>query len=174
MESTVFIRPAMVCDAAPLTALHVASRRATYRGLMPDRLLDGDAGERERARLWQARLATPEPGARTWVALDGDALLGFAASSPARDADLDPLRAGEVTSIYLDPGRIGLGVGRALFEHTLDDLRARGFQEVVLWVLEGNARAARFYARAGLAAGKHEVKFDDGVALPHVRWGRRL
>lgn len=169
-----FIRGAAATDAAAVTALHVASRRAAYRGLMPDRLLDGQDVEQKRARAWQARLAISAPDGRTWLAFEGEALVGFAASSAARDPDLDPRRTAEVTSLYVDPGRLGVGLGRALFVHTLDDLRTRGFEEVVLWVLEDNARALRFYARAGLTAGRREVKVDDGVDLPHVRWGRRL
>jgi ribosomal protein S18 acetylase RimI-like enzyme len=176
------IRPAVEDDAASLTALHLASRRAAYRGLMPDRLLDGAAAEERRARAWQARLATPAADLRVWVAVLDAArsgprsgpLLGFASSAPARDPDLDPSRTAEVTSLYVDPAHFGRGVGRALLEHTLADLRARGFEEVVLWVLAGNARAERFYALAGLTAGKHEVKVDDGADLPHVRWARRL
>lgn len=168
------IRSAVEEDTGPLAALHVASRRAAYRGLMPDRLLDGPDVEAERARAWRERLASPAPGARTWVAEDEGGLLGFIASGPTREPELDPGRVADVFSLYLAPARFGQGVGRALLDHTLDDLRARGFQEVVLWVLEGNARAERFYARAGFAPGKHEVKVDGGVDLPHVRWARRL
>lgn len=172
----VIVRPATQEDAASLAALHVASWRAAYRGLMPQRVLDGLSVE-ARERAWSERLTRPEtPEARTWVAVDDDdgALLGFASTGPTRDADLDPRSTAEVYALYVAPERIGQGAGRALLEHAVTDVRARGWRELVLWALEGNLRAERFYARAGLAQGKHEVKVVDGADLPHVRWSRSL
>lgn len=77
-------------------------------------------------------------------------------------------------ALYLDPSHVGRGLGRALMTRALDDLRARGFAEVRLWALEGNLRAERFYACAGLSPGRRVVKHVSGHALPHVRWARGL
>ncbi|MCO5169186.1 MAG: GNAT family N-acetyltransferase [Planctomycetes bacterium] len=170
---TLEVREATREDTASIAALHMASRRAAYRGLMPDRLLDGEAAARRRLEAWERRLARPGE-ASVWVAIEDGAPLGFVSTAPARDPDLDPARSAEVTSLYADPARLGQGVGRALLYRALADLRARGFEDVVLWVLEGNARAERFYSRAGFAPGAHEVKQEDGADLPHVRWRRAL
>ncbi len=169
------IRPATVEDARAIAALHVAAWRAAYRGLMPDALLEALSVD-ERARSRAEALARPQPGVSTWVLEGGEGgeLLGFAVTGPVRDDDLDPARAGEVRAIYLAPDQVGRGHGRALMTHVLDDLRAGGFAEVVLWVLEGNERAERFYARAGFSPGKREVKHVSGFALPHARWTRAI
>ncbi len=66
----------------------------------------------------------------------------------SEDADADP-KTGEVYAIYLEPGRLGTGVGRVLFAHAVDDLRERGFNVATLWVLETNERTRRFYEIAG-------------------------
>jgi RimJ/RimL family protein N-acetyltransferase len=43
------------------------------------------------------------------------------------------------------------GLGRALTDAALAELRAVGYRRVVLWTLTGNARARRFYDKAGFA-----------------------
>lgn len=46
---------------------------------------------------------------------------------------------------------------------------------MLLWVLEGNARARRFYERSGFRADGTEEPFEvDGVAVPEVRYAGRL
>ena len=47
------------------------------------------------------------------------------------------------------PGR---GIGHALMAETLSRLRADGFSEAILWVLEDNPRTHRFYELAGWRA----------------------
>jgi GNAT superfamily N-acetyltransferase len=167
----VTIRLATPDDADALGRLHVAAWRAAYRGLMPDRILDGLTVEARAAR-WRRNLTTPLPDTNTWVATDGDALTGFVSAGPCRDADLPG--AGEVLALYVDPARLATGLGRRLLEHALASLRERGLAVVALWVLDGNARAERFYARAGLAPGTREAKVVDGDLLPHTRWTMAL
>jgi GNAT superfamily N-acetyltransferase len=55
----------------------------------------------------------------------------------------------ELRSLYVVPGAWGTGAGRRLLETALDAMRARGATEAVLWVLEANGRARRFYEREG-------------------------
>ena len=87
-------------------------------------------------------------GWRTWVAEEDGRTVGFAVTGPSEDADAERTTA-EVYAIYLEPDRLGTGLGRGLFSHAIDDLRERGFDSVTLWVLETNERARRFYEIAG-------------------------
>ena len=50
------------------------------------------------------------------------------------------------------PRSWGAGHGSALHEAAMDHLAKEGFGEAVLWVLEGNERARRFYERRGWRA----------------------
>jgi ribosomal protein S18 acetylase RimI-like enzyme len=56
---------------------------------------------------------------------------------------------GELYALYLIPAWWSAGVGRALMTSVLDALRGDRYRRVVLWVLADNARARRFYERAG-------------------------
>jgi L-amino acid N-acyltransferase YncA len=67
------------------------------------------------------------------------------------------------------------GIGRALLSRAVDELRAGGHAEVVLWVLDGNARARRLYERAGWRAdGGAKVEVMEGVDLSQVRYRLEL
>ena len=88
------------------------------------------------------------PDTRNWAQEQDGVLIGWAATGDARDDDLDE-SSHELYAIYLEPDAIGQGHGRALMTHCLEDVRARGHRELVMWVLRGNARAQAFYRAAG-------------------------
>ncbi|MFI9630601.1 GNAT family N-acetyltransferase [Streptomyces sp. NPDC052042] len=59
----------------------------------------------------------------------GDAVVGFCRTGPA-DQDQNPdlgSRAAEVYGLYIEPERIGTGLGRQLFRHAAADLDGRGY-----------------------------------------------
>jgi len=76
-----------------------------------------------------------------------ETIAGFTTFGPSRDADLPGL--GEVYALSVDPARYRAGVGRQLMAEARRRLRALGFTAALLWVLEGNDRATRFYEREG-------------------------
>lgn len=163
------LRDALPADAEALAEVHVASWRAAYRGLMPDAFLAGLAPE-DRLDRWRRRFS--EAGTRIIVWEEGGRITGFCFGGPCRDPDTDPRRCGEIYAIYLRPEAWGKGAGRALFEAASDDLRARGFKELVLWVLRGNRRARAFYERMGLVpdgADKLKTMLPD-IQLDEVRY----
>ena len=167
----VTIRAATLDDCRAIAEIHVAGWRHAYRGQMPDELLASlSVDEREKQRRqWLEKPPTPEH--RTWVAEAEDgAIAGFAITGPQR-AEGGAAGSAEIYAIYVDPARIGSGVGRALFERAVGDLRERGFVDVVLWVLDTNERARRFYEAAGMAAdgGTKRATFG-GVELTEVRY----
>jgi ribosomal protein S18 acetylase RimI-like enzyme len=141
------IREATPKDARAIATIHVDAWRDAYRGQLTDDYLDGLSVE-DRLEQHRRSLEEPSSGWATWVAQDGDAIVGFAVTGPSEDADADP-KTGEVYAIYLEPTRVGTGVGRTLFEHAVGDLRHRGFATATLWVLETNERARRFYETLG-------------------------
>jgi GNAT superfamily N-acetyltransferase len=94
---------------------------------------------------WERWLGDVPSRAGAIVATFGEELLGFATHGPSRD---DPA-TGELFTIYVLPSRWGAGLGRALMRETLARLRAHGFEEAVLWVLEDNPRTRLFYERCG-------------------------
>jgi len=144
------IRRALADDALGVATVHVRSWQAAYRGLMPDVYLDQLDVERRRAG-WERNIAeTDWPRSGTLVATEANGnVVGFAHVGPTRDEDLDPLVVGELASIYLLPQVWGSGVGRRLMLAAVNVLRDAGFGAAILWVLDGNDRAQRFYEIGG-------------------------
>ncbi len=170
------IRLAVLHDAAALGSIQAASHVATYPGIIPDSILGKLSAERLtdrfRSRLTAAAGATASSRHRLWVIEANGVVVGYAATEPGASTFLPPPDgAGEMESLYLFPNAIGRGFGRALHEHAINDLFARGFDPLVLWAFEANERARRFYERAGWVldkAGENWVL--GGVACPIVRY----
>ncbi|MCI0635685.1 MAG: GNAT family N-acetyltransferase [Actinobacteria bacterium] len=141
------IREANAADADVLGGIHVRAWQAAYRGQLSDEFLD-ELSVDDRAEQWRSSLQASHEGWRTWVADVDGRPVGWATTGPSEDADADP-RTAELYAIYLEPERVGTGVGRRLFEHAVGDLRDRGFGAATLWVLETNDPARRFYEAAG-------------------------
>src|SRR5207247_1971155 len=98
-------------------------------------------------------------------------VVGFAAVGPASD----PPDAGELYSINIDPDHWGGGCGRELLATAERELGSRGYQEAVLWVLPGNARALRFYGSAGWSPDGGERTTEVlGVEVFEIRYRRDL
>lgn len=164
------IRPATVDDAETLAHVRTTGWQTAYRGIIPDSYLDRmDAAEN--ARTQRAALANPAPGTHCLAAITPEGeVLGFVIFGPRRDDDLPPA-AGEVYFLYVLPEGWGSGAGLLLFERAMRDLRQAGYAPLVLWTLEGNRRARRFYERCGWQTdGARKLLDFDGALVAEVRY----
>ena len=140
---------------------------------MPAPILDGLSIDKRRESwvrtIGQAGAELSRDG-RIWVVEETGRVLGFAATGASCDEDVAP-GTGEVRSIYLAPEAWSRGLGSRLLAAAVDDLRARGFEPLVLWVIEANARGRRFYGRFGWLpdGGCQPIDFD-GVPVDEIRY----
>ncbi len=102
----------------------------------------------QRIASYQAQIPRLPPQNRWWVAEQDGHIVGFAMTGQSRDSDIPPATA-EVFAIYLVRQVAGKGIGRTLFACAVDELRDQGYEQAMLWVLESNIRARRFYKAAG-------------------------
>ncbi|MEV4344764.1 GNAT family N-acetyltransferase [Actinoplanes sp. NPDC049596] len=152
-------------DAEALAEVHVRTWQTAYRGLVPQDHLDRmDPSTRRDG--WRRRIQDNPTG--TLVLEDDDhGVAGFISVSPSRDADTDPRLIGEVQAIYVSPGHWDRGAGRLLMRAGLRRLHEAGFEQVILWALETNQRARRFYERGGWRL-DGATKTDDSRGFPLV------
>jgi len=144
------VRTARTRDADAIARVHAASWRAAYgAGLLPQRYLEGLRAP-ALARRWRQRLSSPEGRADTFVAVGVGRAVGFALVAPCMDDDSLAGFAGELRMLYVHPDALRQGIGGALIDRALAALAEREFYWVVVWVVEGNAAARRFYSRCGL------------------------
>lgn len=120
--------------------VHYQAWREAYTGLI-------DQGYLDSRTLDQCRAVAYANVERNLIAKDGDRVVGFACYGPYRDGELPD--AGEIDALYVLADWQHRGVGRGLMRAALE--RLAEYSTVALWVLEGNARAIRFYEGCGFA-----------------------
>lgn len=157
------VRAAVPADAHEVARLHVRAWRSAYRGLIAQDYLDSLTPEAVADRYTFARVGLRTPS--TLVAVDGPALRGFATAGLCRDGELP--NVGELMALYVDPAHVGAGVGALLLTAARARLRAVGVTGAVLWVLDANTRARRFYERDGWRPDKacRTERFGDQTSL---------
>jgi GNAT superfamily N-acetyltransferase len=144
------LREARNGDESTVADIHVRAWQEAYRGLIPDEFLDTLEPE-DRARSYN--FGSDDPAApTTLLAVQegedcGEVILGFVTFCRSRDADAPD--HGEIAALYVDPDRYEGGVGRMLMAEARRRLWEAGFTDALLWVLEGNDRAIRFYENEG-------------------------
>jgi ribosomal protein S18 acetylase RimI-like enzyme len=140
----VSVRDARPGDAEAIARVHVRTWQGAYRHVFSDEALDSITIE-GRVEGWRRMITEPRPRSHVLVAEDGAGVQGFASGGPADDDG----SLGELYAIYVLPEAWGAGHGRALIAESVERLRADGFPEAILWVLEDNPRTRRFYELAG-------------------------
>lgn len=55
----------------------------------------------------------------------------------------------EITDFYVEPFFVGQGIGTRLLEYLIQQVRKKGFQKIILWVIKDNVKARKFYERNG-------------------------
>lgn len=170
------VRRAVLADAETIGLVHVRSWQAAYRGKIPQDYLDGLDPVR-RAHVWRQIIEESEPsrdGVLVAVA-EGGGITGFTNFGPSRDGNADPTVTGEVYAIYVAPDSWGTGTGRALMGDAIKEMARLGYADAVLWVLDSNERARRFYALAGWEEdGASKTDGSRGFNITEVRYRRTL
>ena len=133
------IRAATVLDAERLAAVHAQSWQETYRGLLPDEIIDG----KEQRMQDHYATALAEPGATSfWLASwDGEivALVAASALGPGHERLL------ELTSLYVLEEYQSRGIEEKLLNHAI------GTAPCLVWVVEGALKTMSFYESQGFA-----------------------
>jgi GNAT superfamily N-acetyltransferase len=167
---SVEVRPAVQDDAAAIAEIRVRGWQVAYRGIIPQGYLDS---MRPEADVDRRRVQLADSTRGDAVALADGRPAGWVAFGPYRDDDPPGRRPGEIYAVYVHPGRWRGGVGRALMDYAVAELTAQGYAPLVLWVLEDNLPARRFYERVGFRpdGGRHLFEVG-GVWLPELRYRR--
>jgi ribosomal protein S18 acetylase RimI-like enzyme len=165
------IREARLADVEAIARVHVDSWRVAYREIIPVEIIQARTLE-QRIEQWLDIVGTASEG-HAWVnvAVDGNEVVGFVSSRAA--GDTDGAGVGEVAAIYVAPRRWRAGAGSALLKAAGEALRAAGFEEATLWVLQDNAPARAFYEREGWAADGASQTLGS-TEIVEVRYRRRL
>jgi GNAT superfamily N-acetyltransferase len=156
-------------DLWAVGALHYRSRGDAYAGILAADTLARLSAESLSA-WWSERWKWEQETHRLTVAEADGRLAGFTYVGPSETAG-----AAELYAIHVEPALVGTGVGRLLMANALDQLAEVGGDRAVLWVLEANERARRFYDRGGWAPdGGTRFEAVNGEPVAQLRYARPI
>lgn len=166
------VRQARLQDARAIGRIEVDTWRATYAGMLPDRVLLGMSAERQTA-TWAGFLR--HRSGDVFVAQEdrtgpgGDPrILGFGNCGPQREAALG--YAGEVYTLYVTPDAQGNGFGRKLLLALFGRLVHCGHRSALIWVVRQNP-SRFFYERLGGRLVLHRKLPVGGVLVDAAGYG---
>jgi ribosomal protein S18 acetylase RimI-like enzyme len=159
---------------------HAVPGHAVPGPAVPGPAVPGPAVPGPAAAAPAARAPVPGPGSTAQPTV-----VGYAAFGPEQGLDGRPRtarggpgparsRAAELYALYVAPAYWSTGAGRALLSRVLAEAQAEGCPRIVLWVLEQNARARRFYERAGFRRRGRTHPLDWLGGVPEVCYVRDL
>lgn len=140
-------------DLAEVGALYAESWKRGYKKLLPQEYLDGITAD-----WYKARIDFLDEG--SFVILDGEKIAAHCHARPAAEPQMRGW--GEIHTMYALPQFWGKGHAGELLHYAASWLYERGFDDVYLYVLDGNKRAERFYAKHGFRANGDTVQCEVG------------
>jgi GNAT superfamily N-acetyltransferase len=146
-----------------MARVNVRCWQESYRGLMPDAVLDDPGFEAARERFWTVAL-TDERYRQNRAAVaerDGE-LVGIAMAGPPLDEGATWAR--QLYVLYVLSAEHGTGAGPALLDTVVDPE-----ESAALWVADPNPRAQAFYRKHGFVA-DGAARVEGGVQ--HLRMVR--
>jgi ribosomal protein S18 acetylase RimI-like enzyme len=157
------VRRARLEDARAIAQVHAETWREAYEHVFGAERLASVTVDARLAQ-WERILAAGQSD--VFVAAT-DGIVGFVSTGDSRDADAEA----ELFAIYVLPEAWGSGAGAALMRAGIEAMRLRASGDAVLWVLDDNPRARRFYEREGWAL-DGERKEDEylGLRVAEVRY----
>ena len=166
----VSVRPARPEDAERVARVQLSTWRTAYADLLPAEALD--VPEVQAAALWLGAVESP-PSARhrLLVALERDELVGFAASGPASDEDLDAATTADLMTLLVEPRWGRRGHGSRLVAASVEHWRGEGFTTAVVWAWERDPATLSFLQQSGWEADGLARGLDTG---PRVERQLRL
>jgi len=163
----VAVRKAMLQDSAGISHVHVDTWRSTYGGIIPEERLANLSYDRSQ-KMWE-RIISEAKGTTFLAEDDLGRVVGFAHCGPARNTkDF----GGELYAIYVTREMQEKGIGRALTLSSAQDLRDRGYDSMLVWVLAQNP-FKRFYESLGGEQVSTKDEEIGGKTLKELGYGWR-
>lgn len=147
------IRKRTIKDIPDFTLLVNDVWNETYRGIVDDSFLDNMKNTiDDRIKRMQDNYNEND---LNFVLEDDGKLIGFTSVEKSRDSDYP--NSGEISSLYLRKEYQGTGLGKKLFNYSLDKLKELGFSDYIIGCLDKNP-TNDFYKHMGGVLYKSEMK----------------
>lgn len=141
------IRKAKSGDESTLAYIQTESWKSAFKDILPTDVLE-KCTQIEKATAMYKRLLEQNVGNGYILSVEGKPHC-IAWWDATREADMPGYA--ELICIHSLPDNWHKGYGSKMMQRVLGDIQAAGYQKVMLWVFEANARARSFYEAHGFA-----------------------
>lgn len=163
------VRLALPSDCDLIARIQATAMRQSYAALLPPEAAEIFDEPAAVAGWRYAVEAPPTPRHRVFVAIGAPGVVGFAASAPGSDDDLDGAIDGELLALHVSPQHLRAGHGSRLMAAVVDHARDDGFTRLVCWVFAADDPLRLFMAANGWAADGSTRDLDVGELVHQVR-----
>lgn len=149
MKETYMIRQADKSDIPRIAEIIVFGKRVAYRPIFEND--EVSFNELQVVALYEEYHKNPDRVKGMYLYDDG-IVKGVIKGHPEDDKTI------EITDFYVEPFFVGQGIGTLLVEYLISQVREKGFQKILLWVIKDNVRARKFYEKNGfINSGKTRI-----------------
>ncbi len=127
-------------DPLEISEIYEKSWKYAYKDIIPQSFLDSIPSGR-----WAGKIN--KNGMNSLIMILNGKIIGTAGLCRSRWERFSD--HGEIVSIYFLPEYMGKGYGTLLLKRCIVELNRLGFDKILLWVLEDNAKARKFYEKNG-------------------------
>lgn len=127
-------------DLYEISNIYESSWKFAYKDIIPQSYLDSIPKGR-----WANRIT--REGMNNLVLIENGIVIGTASFCKSRWEQFSDY--GEIVSIYFLPDFMGKGYGKHLLQKCVTELSSFGYDKLLLWVLQDNMRARKFYEKNG-------------------------
>ena len=139
----VIIRKVKYADIEKIVDINIKDWKKIYKGIIDDEILNNIDRDKKIER-WKKRYNI----GNVIVAEKEGIVLGYGRyddNVTYKDTDIDS----EIIALYVDYEKLGNGIGKKLLEYAINDLRNKSKTKMVIWCLEKNENARKFYKKIG-------------------------
>jgi diamine N-acetyltransferase len=163
------VRRATLDDTVALASLGARTFLAAYRPSIAVHDLEAYVRDAFTAARLGDELGAPGSSFLVAEELEHGRFVGYAHLRPAPIACVEATSPAELVRLYVEPARIGSGVGAQLLGAALTEAGGGGHDVLWLGVWERNLAAQRFYARWGFAhQGEVSFRLGDEVQTDRI------
>lgn len=166
-----YIRYAKVEDASSLSRVYSNSFNKAFEGIIPESILQEKfTFERIQERMIKE---LKEDVVKNIIMFKDEEPIGMLSYTKAEDEDLGDSCA-DIWRIYLEPECWNQKLGVELMNWVLKELKEKGYEKAILWVIEDNKRARKFYDNLGFKYDGTNRIIKQGKEIKDLRYMKLL
>ena len=143
LKEKIIIRKAKYDDIETIVDINIKDWKKVYKGIIDDEILD-NLDKNKKIEKMRKHYNTEN----IIIAEKNKNILGYCRyndNAVYKNSNIDS----EIIAIYVDYDNLGNGVGRKLVEYVMTDLKNKRKNKMIIWCLEKNKNARRFYEKMG-------------------------